>query len=269
MSGKGLPATLRPSGMTAAWSLCSRELLTFFRQRSRVLSALMTPVLFWLFIGLGMGRSFNPGNGSRGGFETYFFPGVIILSVVFAGVFSTISTIQDRQQGFLQSVLVAPIPRWSIVFGKMLGGSIIAIFQGVVLLPLAYFAGIELSVSSLAASFGILSLVSLMMTGLGFYFAWKLDSVQGFHAVMNLLLMPMWILSGAFFPAAGAYKPIAWIMAVNPLTYGLAALRHVLLAGTEYPAKGLPSLWFCLILCTAVSIFLISAGARAVAKKLR
>lgn len=261
-------ATPSPSGMTAAWSLCSRELLTFFRQRSRVLSALMTPILFWLFIGLGMGSSFNPGKGFEGGYEAYFFPGVVILAVVFAGVFSTISTIQDRQQGFLQSVLVAPIPRWSIVLGKMLGGSIIAIFQGSVLLPLAYFAGFELSFTSVIASIGVLTLVSLMMTGLGFYFAWKLDSVQGFHAVMNLILMPMWILSGAFFPAVGAIKPIAWIMAINPLTYGLAALRHVLHAGSQYSVTGLPPMWLCLLLTSAFAIFLICIGARAVSKKL-
>ena len=107
-----------------------------------------------------------------------------------------------------------------------------------------------------------------MMTGLGFYFAWKLDSIQGFHAVMNLILMPMWILSGAFFPASGAIKPIAWIMAINPLTYGLAALRHVLHAGTAYPAESLPPLWLCLLLTFAFFVFMMILGAKAVSKKL-
>lgn len=234
----------------AIWTLASRELVRFYRQRSRVIGALLPPILFWGLIGAGLGGSFHAGGWSGGVASApgvgetslpYLFPGTVMLIVLFTGIFSTISLIEDRQDGFLQSVLVAPIPRSSIVLGKLLGGATLAWAQGAPFLALAPMIGATLTVGSCLELLVVLWLAAFALTGLGFVFAWRLDSVQGFHAVMNLVLMPMWLLSGALFPPAGAPAWLQWTMRLNPLTYGVEALRRGLFPA---PADG-PSLLCC------------------------
>lgn len=161
----------------------------------------------------------------------YFFPGTIVMILLFTAIFSTISVIEDRREGFLQSVLVSPTPRSSVVLGKLLGGTILATGQGMLFLLLAPVVGIELGVMPLVLSLGVMLLVSFALTGLGFCIAWRMNSTHGFHAIMNLFLMPMWLLSGAIFPATGAAGIVQWVMSINPLTYGLSALRHTLYWG--------------------------------------
>jgi ABC-2 type transport system permease protein len=205
--------------MTASLSLARRELLRFFRQRSRVIGALATPIVFWLLIGSG----FN--------YLGYLYPGTLVQIVLFASIFSTISLIQDRNDGFLQGVLVAPVSRAAIVFGKVLGGMGIALIQGLVFLALAPTVGIRPSLGGGLAAVGALALVSFALTSLGVALAWRFTSVQGFHGVMNLLLMPMWLLSGAVFKADGAAPWIRGVMAFNPLTYGVDLVRGFLTGG--------------------------------------
>ena len=224
--------------MLAAGTLWQRELTRFFRQPSRVAGAIGTPLVFWLFMGSGLAGSFRlPGAGGSGGggvsYLQFFFPGTIALVLLFAAIFSTISVIEDRHEGFLQAVLVSPVSRGAIVAGKVLGGATLAWLQGVVFLLLAPLAGIPLSVSSLLEAAGVLALLAVSLTAIGFGFAWKVDSVQGFHAVMNVVLLPMWLLSGSFFPLAGAPRWLGLLMRLNPLTYGIAALRGTLAATTS------------------------------------
>ena len=215
--------------LLASATLWQRELVRFFRERGRVVGALGTPLLFWLFIGSGLDRVFRPGEGeSQTGYLAYFFPGIVILILLFTAIFSTFSVIEDRQAGFLQGVLVAPVARLSIVVGKVLGGATLASAQGLVVLALAPTVGLSLSVVQVILATGVLLLVSLGLVGLGFVLAWRMSSTQGFHSIMNLLLMPMWLLSGAVFPAETAPGWLGALMAVNPLTYGVAALRRVL-----------------------------------------
>jgi ABC-2 type transport system permease protein len=223
-----------------ALSLARRELVRFLRQRNRVIGALLTPIVFWLLIGGGIGRSFAaPGIPGGDSFLPFFFPGTIVMILLFTAIFSTISIIEDRREGFLQSVLVAPVPRLAIVLGKVLGGAALAFGQGLLFLLIAPLVGIPLTLASFAAACGVMLVLSVSLTALGFCLAWRMTSTQGFHAIMNLLLMPMWFLSGALFPASGSVRPIAWIMHANPLTYGLAALRRAMYLGQ--PAPALPS----------------------------
>src|SRR5205823_10101840 len=195
----------------------------------------------WLLLGAGMGSSFR-GAGVPGGenFLRYLFPGTILMILLFTAIFSTISIIEDRKEGFLQSVLVAPVSRMSIVLGKVLGGTILAFGQALIFLCLAPTVGIHLSLLSFALSALIMLILSFALTALGFCIAWPMSSTQGFHAIMNLFLMPMWFLSGALFPPEGAWWGLKWVMRLNPLTYGLAALRHSMLPGTS---GGGPGLW--------------------------
>jgi ABC-2 type transport system permease protein len=220
-----------------AVSLAKRELVRFLRQRNRVVGALATPMVFWLLVGGGMGRSFRaPGLPGGENYLEYFFPGTILMILLFTAIFSTISIIEDRREGFLQSVLVAPVPRAAIVLGKVLGGTALAFGQSLLFLLLGPLVGVKPSAGGLVLAMGLMALLALALTALGFCIAWRMSSTQGFHAVMNLFLMPMWFLSGALFPAHNASGPLRAVMLLNPLTYGLAGLREALYLGrSSYP----------------------------------
>jgi len=230
--------------LLAVWGLAAREVLRFVRQRNRIVGAVGTPLLFWLLLGAGFGRSFRaPGAAAEMDYAAYFFPGMLLLVVLFTAIFASISIIEDRTEGFLQGVLVAPVSRLAIVLGKVGGGAALGFGQGLLLLLLAPLGGLGYDAAQLLAAAGVLLLTAAGLSALGFLLAWRMDSVQGFHAVMNLLLMPMWMLSGALFPAAGAAGWVRAVMAANPLTYGMAALRRVLYepgvsAGLGDPALG-------------------------------
>jgi len=253
-----------PSIGLAVLTLWRRELLHFTRHRSRVLGALGTPLVFWLLIGSGIGTSFRHGAAPAGmSYLEYFFPGTVLLIVLFTSIFCMMSVIEDRHQGFLLSVLVAPLPRFTLVLGKILGGATLAAAQGLLFVLLAPAAGLKLAPAQFALIGAVLFLVALALAGLGFAVAWKLDSVQGFHAVVNLFLIPMWLLSGALFPASGAAGWLQWSMKLNPLTYGLAALRRLFYWDAAGPG-GEPSMALALAVtagfafATALASFLIA-----------
>jgi len=220
-----------------------REIVRFYRQRSRIVGALATPVLFWLLLGSGFSASFRPAGMPEGlRYSEYFFPGTIVMIVLFTAIFSTISVIEDRKEGFLQAVLVAPVSRATIVLGKILGGTTLALGQALLVLLAAPLVGIPLGLGDFLLAGAVLFAIAFGLTTLGFLIAWKMESTQGFHAIMNLLLMPMWFLSGAFFPAEGAPAWLRFLMAANPLTYGLAALRRVLYPAAASVGPGVPNL---------------------------
>jgi ABC-2 type transport system permease protein len=209
-----------------ALTLWQREMVRFFRQRDRVIGALATPIVFWLVLGLGLGKSFSTPTAPAGhGYLEYFYAGTMVMILLFTAIFSTISVIEDRREGFLQGVLVAPVGRFAIVMGKLLGGTTLAFVQGLVFLVFAPWVGVTLTAVSVVWLVLVMFLVSFALTGLGFVIAWQLNSTQGFHAIMNLFLIPLWLLSGAVFPASGAPAWLGWIMKLNPLSYGVAAIR--------------------------------------------
>ena len=216
--------------LLAVWTLWQRELVRFYRQPSRVVGALAPPVLFWLLIGAGLGPSFHaPGAAGGTSYLAWFFPGVVILILLFTAIFSEISIIEDRREGFLQAVLVSPAPRASVVLGKVLGGTTLAVLQSVLFLLLGPAIGLRVpSAGALAVLAVVLILLAFALTALACAIAWWLDSTQGFHAIMNLFLIPMWLLAGTLFPAEGAPGWLGVVMRVNPLTYGVAALRRAL-----------------------------------------
>ena len=211
------------------YSLFMRELVRFYRQRSRMIGVIGSPILFWFFIGSGLGNSFRPSSSSQGmSYLEYFFPGTLMLIMLFTAIFSTMSIIDDRKEGFLQSVLVAPIRRSSIAFGKILGGTMLALLQGAIFLFLAPTIGLYFNIFQLIILLGILFVVGFGLTGLGFMIAWRMDSTQGFHAIMNLFLIPLWLLSGSLFPIEKTPGWLRSIMLCNPLTYDISVVRQLL-----------------------------------------
>ena len=219
--------------LLATFALWRRDVVRFYRQRSRVIGALGTPVVFWVLLGSGLGSSFRAGSadGPVGGYLEYFYPGTLALILLFTAIFSTISVVEDRHEGFLQGVLVAPVPRVAIALGKILGGTTLALMQAGVFLLLAPLANISIGWASLPLMAVVLGTLAFALTGLGFMLAWMIDSTQGFHAIMNLFLFPMWLLSGAVFPPTGAAEWIRLVMLINPMTYGVSAIRGVLAGG--------------------------------------
>lgn len=240
--------------MLASATLWQREIVRFYRDRSRVIGGLVPPIIFWFLIGSGLGSSVTIGSGGTLTYMQYFFPGTLVLIFLFTAVFSTISIIEDKKEGFLQSVLVAPVPRIAIVFGKLMGAASLAFLQGIPFLLIAPFVGVGFHGTSIAAAAVILFGVAFSLAGVGFLVAWKLDSIQGFHAIMNMALIPMWLLSGALFPTAGLPVWLEWIVKVNPLTYCVAALQHTLFAPGSI--EGLPPLWFCAVV---IAVFCAAA----------
>ena len=255
----GSTAVPRDVTWSAVGAIAWREVVRFVRQRNRVVGAVATPLVFWLLLGLGANDVFELGGGfagdgggveggvevgveggtrGGGGYLEYFFPGMVVMVVLFTSIFSTITVIDDRNNGFLQGVLASPTRRWAIVLGKVLGGASIATLQGLALLPIwcVFFAWPGLG--ALAATAGVMFVVAVGLTAMGLMFAWPMDSTAGYHAVMNLVQFPMWFLCGAVFPlaTAGALK---WVMYANPLTYGYAALSGALM-GDRAPGIGLP-----------------------------
>src|SRR6266705_6310317 len=214
-----------------AFTLWWREVVRFYRQRTRVVGVIASPVVFWLVIGSGFGNSFNSGAGSDQHYLHYFYPGALIMIVLFTSIFTMMSVIEDRKEGFLLSVLVAPVPRSSIVLGKVMGGTTLSAVQGLIFLAFAPFVGVHMTLIQFLLVVLTVLLVSFALTALGFAIAWPMDSTKAFHAIINLFLIPLWLLSGALFPLSSASPWLRWIMRINPLTYGVESLRAVLFPG--------------------------------------
>jgi ABC-2 type transport system permease protein len=234
------PASSGGGLLLSAWTLWLREMVRFLRQPSRIVGLVAAPLLFWLLLGTGFGASFHSGQADGvAGTLGYFFPGMVVMIVLFSSVFSNMSTIEDRREGFLLSVMVAPMPRAGLVLGKILGGTTQAMVPGLLFLLLAPLAGFHLQLGAALLAAAVLFLIAVSLTGLGFAIAWWMDSAQGFHAVLNLVLMPAWVLSGALFPLSGASAWIRAVMRVNPMTYEVEALRGALTnSASLYAADG-------------------------------
>jgi ABC-type multidrug transport system permease subunit len=197
--------------------LWRRDLLRFFRQPSRLVGALAQPILFWGIIGSGMAATFRM-PGSSEGYLRYFFPGVVLMVVLFASIFTTLSVIEDRHAGFLQAVLAGPASRGAIVIGKVLA-------------PLAGFPFLSVNWAALLAA---LSLAAVGLASLGFAVAWWVDNVQGYHAIQMTLLVPLWIVSGAMFPSSPDHPILGAVMRLNPIAYAVSASRRAL-SGPQAP----------------------------------
>ncbi|MBI2677388.1 MAG: ABC transporter permease [Candidatus Koribacter versatilis] len=243
-------ATGAAGTLLAAATLWWREIVRFYRQRSRVVGVIASPLLFWIVIGSGFGSSFRTTSGGGEHYLEYFFPGALIMIVLFTSIFAMMSVIEDRKEGFLLSVLVAPVHRAAIVLGKVLGGATLAAVQGMLFLIIAPFIGIHLGLEQMAVAALAIFLVAFALTALGFVIAWPMDSSQAFHAVVNLFLIPLWLLSGALFPLSGASGWMRMLMRANPLTYGVDALRITLFPGA---ASQLP-LWSSIGVLAAFSL---------------
>ncbi len=204
-----------------------RDLIRLSRDRAQIAGSLARPILWLLVLGLGLGSAF-PGFG-KGRYVEYLFPGIVGLNLLFASFLSAISVIWDREFGFLKEMLVAPISRTSIALGKAASGATVATLQGCLVLGFLPVVGVSVNFFRLLFSFPIMFLIAFAMTGLGLFIASRMTSFEGFGTIANFIIMPMFFLSGAVFPLDTAPKALRVIGIINPLSYGVDALRGIFL----------------------------------------
>jgi len=246
-----LPVATPPQGigeftlshdLRTALMVLQRELLRYVRTRSRIITGLAQAVLYLFVLGYGLGNLV----GTTGGFDfkKFVFPGIVGMSVVSTATFSAISIVWDREFGFLREMLVAPVRRSAIVLGKTAGGAVVAAGQGTLMLALAPLIGVRLTWTTVLAVIGVELLMAVALTAFGVFIASRIQKMEGFQVVMQLILLPMIFLSGATFPLEGLPSWLTVLTRINPLTYAIAPLRRVVfdvqnvtpLAAARFPA---------------------------------
>jgi ABC-2 type transport system permease protein len=213
-----------------------RELIRFRTDRLRAITALIQPILFLFVLGTGLGalagRSLPPGID----FKTFIYPGVLAMSVLFTAIFSAASIVWDREFGFLREILVAPVSRGAIVIGKCLGGATIATFQGIIFLILAGFAHVPYNPILIVTLIGELLLLSFTLTAFGVMMAARIKQFQAFMALTQMLVMPLFFLSGALYPLNGLPAWLSILTRIDPLTYIVGPMRHAVFSHLSVPA---------------------------------
>ena len=223
----------------AVYVIAYREFRKFIREKTRIAGTMARPV-FWLFImGSGMGRLVRPGGGVS--YIQFIFPGMLGLTILFASIFSAISIVWDREFGFLKEILVAPISRFSIVFGKAMAGTSISMLQVLLMMVFIPVLGIKVTFMQFVLTILAAGLLAFALTSLGIMVASRMSSYEGFNIIMNFLVMPMLFLSGAMYPVRLLPPVLKTVTSINPFTYGVDAMRNVLfpaatgVMGPEYP----------------------------------
>jgi ABC-2 type transport system permease protein len=216
--------------LRAASIVWRRELIRFRTDRLRAITSLVQPVLFLFVLGTGLSRLATHGMPAGVNFKTFIYPGVLAMSVLFTSVFSAGSIVWDREFGFLREMLVAPVRRWAIVVGKCLGGATVATFQGIIFLALAGMANIPYDPVLLLTLVGELLLLSFTLTAFGVMMAARIKQFQAFMAVNQMIVMPLFFLSGALYPLNGLPAWLTVLTRIDPLTYIIDPMRHAVFA---------------------------------------
>ena len=219
--------------MGAIWTIVLRELRIYFRDRSYVISSIFRPVLWLIVIGFGVGSAVRTGGGPS--YSQFVLPGIIAMALLFSSVFFGMSIIWDRQFGFLKVILVSPVPREFVVIAKMLSGSIISTFQGVIVLCLAPMMKMHVGALQAAATVLLMFASAMALTSLGIFIASRMESFEGFNLIMNFVIMPMFFFSGALFPLKKIPAVLRWLVELNPVTYSVDAMRCTLLHVNYFP----------------------------------
>jgi ABC-2 type transport system permease protein len=263
---RGSRAALR-ANLGGVYIIWYRDVLRFWRDRARLVGSLGQPLLFLVVFGSGLTASLGAGLTRELGDVSYvrfLFPGIVAMAVLFTAIFSAISIVWDREFGFLREVLVAPVSRAAVVLGKALGGSTVAMFQGAILLILAPILGVSLNPLLVLKLLGLMFLTAFALSSMGILIAARLQSMEAFQMIMNFLVMPMFFLSGAFFPLRGLPGWMSVITRLDPLAYGVDPMRRLLLGadlapGIQIAGHRLGTVEDCLILAAFAAVMMVLA----------
>lgn len=237
----------------AIYIMWLRQLKKYWRSKARMIGSLGQPVLFLVALGFGLGPVYSKAGG--GSYIDFLAPGIIAMSILFTAMFGGISTIWDRQFGFLKETLVAPVPRFHIMLGQTLGGATIALIQGVVMFFISLLVGFHPNWSYLPFAFVFMTLVAILFTALGMAISSRMRDMQAFPLIMNFIMMPLFFLSGSLFPVEGTGKVLSTVVKFNPLYYGVDAIRGSLGGTTAHFTLDI-------IVLSIVTIILVWIGAK-------
>src|SRR4051794_16491424 len=240
-----------------------REMIRFTRDRLRIITSLIQPVLFLFVLGTGLSTITN-GTARTVNFRTFMYPGALSMAVLFTAMFSAASIVWDREFGFLREMLVAPVSRWAILMGKCLGGATTASLQGVIILALAGLVGVPYSATLILVVFGEMLLLAFTLTAFGVMTAARITQFQSFMALNQMLLMPLFFLSGALFPLANLPGWLQVMTRIDPLTYAVDPIRRAVFAHLDVPAAVHAKLnpgvtWGSWRVPTAVELLIVAA----------
>jgi ABC-2 type transport system permease protein len=215
----------------AIWMVWTRDLIRLKRTPTRIVTGIAQPLLFLFVLGAGLEHLIGAQKAAGVNYQQYLFPGILAMSVLTSALFSAIAIVWDREFGFMREMLVAPVSRSSLVLGKALGGGSVAVVQGIILVLAAPIVGVEITVGSFFAMLGFLLLLAFALTAFGIVIASRMQRMESFQMVMALVLQPMIFLSGAIFPLVALPAWLGVVTRLNPATYGIDAIRRVLLPG--------------------------------------
>jgi ABC-2 type transport system permease protein len=236
------PATVSVTGGTlhedlrAVRMVWRRELIRYFRNRIRIVTSLAQPVLFLFVLGGGLSPIVTSGAGPHVDFKTFLYPGVIAMTILFTAIFSAVSIVWDREFGFLREMMVAPVRRGALVVGKTLGGATVATMQGVIMVLLGPLVGVGYNVVLLVELLVLMALCAVMLTAIGVVAASRMQQVESFQVVMQLVVLPMFFLAGAVFPLTGLPTWLAVLTKVDPLAYIVDPMRRAVFAHIQVSA---------------------------------
>lgn len=238
----------------AIYVIWLRDVKRFIRARSRLLGNIVQPFFFLSILGFGLSSAIFPGIPSGYRFIDFLTPGIVAMAVLFSSIFSGVSVLWDKQFGFLQEVLVAPVSRLSIVIGRTFGGATTALIQGFVILAIALALGVKVSLIGLATGILFMVLLAFSAVGFGLIVASQMEDFHGFQLIMNLIIFPLFFLSSAIFPIEGLPNWLKAVAFLNPLTYGVDGLRYSLIGFSSIP------IWIDLSVLLAFCMVMVSVG---------
>jgi ABC-2 type transport system permease protein len=241
-----------------------REIIRFTRMPARIITGLAQPILFLVVLGAGIDSI--TGSSAAGGvdYQQYILPGVLAMSVLFSAFFSSVSIVWDREFGFMREMLVAPVSRTGLVLGKLLGSSLVAVGQGIILLVAAPIIGIDLTVLDFFAVFGLMVLLAFSLTAFGILIASRMHRMESFQMVMSLVINPLLFLSGAIFPIDNLPGWLSVATRLNPVTYGVDPIRRVMIPGVDPLTIGgwTVPIWFDVLVVLTVGVLCLAFAVR-------
>lgn len=244
--------------MNAIYVIVARELIKFVRDRGRLVATLARPLIWLFLVGGGMSKVVGPDMGVP--YIQFIFPGILGMTILFSSIFSSISIIWDKEFGFMKEMLVAPVSRFSIVVGKALSGTLVSTIQAFIILMLFPFIGLKLGMSQVLSILAISVLLSFCISTLGILIATFYENFESFSVIMNFIVMPMFFLSGAMYPVKLLPQVLGLVSKLNPLTYGIDALKYMVFADKTTLTHDFPlSLDIGVILISSM-VFVVIAG---------
>lgn len=240
----------------AVYTIWLREVKRYFREKERVVGSVMQPLFWFLIFGIGLGRAIQF-TGLQTDYFSFMVPGIVAMSLLFTSVFCGVSVIWDREFGFLKEILVAPISRVSIVIGKALGGATTALIQGMLIILISLFFGATMSLQTILLLLPMMLIISVGFVSTGLIIASLMDTMEGFHLIMNFIVQPMFFLSGALFPLHSLPDWLRMVTYVDPMTYGVETLRYVVIGTSSFDI----TISLIVICCFTTCMLMLSAWA--------